>query len=160
LYWKIDVPKQIDNKLNLKMNKSIARTDENKIYQIMQITDIHLDSVYFSGGESDCGEPLCCRRTDQKSSVKTRAGDWGSYPCDMPVDTVRNAFTEMSRNAKNAELWYWTGDIVPHDVWMYDKNNNLMNSEIIAKFLDEFAQTPVILAVGNHETVPVNRFDV
>jgi sphingomyelin phosphodiesterase len=160
LFWKIDIPKKLDISWKSKLNKTSKKSDSQKIYQIMQITDIHLDSIYSTGSESDCGEPLCCRKNNQITDIKSFSGKWGSYPCDVPLDTVLNALTEIARNARFADLWYWTGDIVPHDFWLYNRNSSLMYSKIITQYLEKFTKTVVIPAIGNHESVPLNRFDI
>jgi sphingomyelin phosphodiesterase len=160
LFWKLDIPKKLDIISKSKLNKTIKKSDSQKVYQIMQITDIHLDSIYSTGSESDCSELLCCRKNNKITDIKSFSGKWGSYPCDIPLDTVLNALTEISRNARNADLWYWTGDIMPHDSWFYNRNRSLMYSKMITQYLEKFTKTVVIPAIGNHETVPINRFDI
>jgi Calcineurin-like phosphoesterase len=53
----------------------------------------------------------------------------------------------------------WTGDLPPHDVWNQTKDENL---SIIKQTVDQLGQTfpniPIFPALGNHESVPVNRY--
>ena len=145
------------NRYTYDIQKKKDHKDDRDNYQIIQIADIHLDTLYSIGSEVECGETICCRSTDSIDN-KVSAGHWGSYPCDIPFETVYNTFTGIVKNAPNADLWYSTGDVVPHDSWQSSKDSNINNFKIISRFLEKFAKTTVISAIGNHESVPVNRF--
>jgi len=157
LYWKIDIPKKSDDKTKLKSGtEQTENVDTKKIYEIIQVTDIHLDPLYLVGSEADCGEPLCCREVD--SHVKSKSGYWGTYPCDLPKVTLSNALSEISKNADKIDLWYLTGDNVAHDIWQYTRNNAIKVSETIHNMFGKLTNKQIIPAIGNHEAVPSNWF--
>jgi len=55
----------------------------------------------------------------------------------------------------------WTGDIPPHDVWNQTQEGNIdIIKDTVDLFLQYFPHTPIFPALGNHETTPVNRFEL
>ncbi|XP_054161219.1 sphingomyelin phosphodiesterase-like [Oppia nitens] len=165
IFWKLDIPEpmlsQNSNYQNMRSNSAVGV----KTSQILHLTDIHLDLEYRSGSQIACNEPICCRSLAMNDSPYnntnniTNAGIWGSYPCDIPLRTVENAFTEMFKNTKHVDLWYWTGDIVAHDIWKYSKEDNIRHMALLTKLLVQYSNgSRVVPVVGNHETVPVNCF--
>jgi sphingomyelin phosphodiesterase len=157
LNWKIEIPAKPDNQLkkNLKIEKT-SKVNDQKVYQIIQLTDIHFDDKYLKDREVECGEPLCCR--DSNSKMKSKSGYWGTYPCDLPNSTLLNALSEIANNAKDVDLWYLTGDDIAHDIWAYDRNHNIKVMEYINRLVKGSTNKIVIPAVGNHEAVPNNWF--
>lgn len=69
---------------------SLRPEDGDDIINIVHITDIHYDPKYEPYGNSDCGEPTCCRRGQNDTNVNGRlAGYWGDYSsCDSPWHAV------------------------------------------------------------------------
>ena len=122
---------------------------------IFQLTDIHLDLDYQLGADIKCSEPLCCR--DSHLEGNESAGKWGSYPCDIPLQTVDSVLNDIANNSMNIDMWYWTGDIVAHDIWQYSRTKNIRHSQLITDLFRKYSgDKPVIPVIGNHETVPVN----
>ncbi len=151
LNWKIEIPTKSDNQ-----SEKISKVNEQKVYKIIQLTDIHFDDKYLKDTEAECGEPLCCR--DSNSKMKRPSGYWGTYPCDLPNSTLRNTLSEIAKNANDVDLWYLTGDDIAHDIWAYDKKNTIKIIRYINRLVKESTNKKVIPAVGNHEAVPNNWF--
>lgn len=65
----------------------------------------------------------------------------------------------MSIIFQDIDYILWTGDLPPHDVWNQTKDENL---SVIKQTVDQLGQTfpniPIFPALGNHESVPVNRY--
>jgi sphingomyelin phosphodiesterase len=121
----------------------------------MHFADIHLDKYYLVGSEADCGDSLCCR--DITNNIKESAGEWGTYPCDLPFNTF-SFLTEVKANGDEIDLLYYTGDSVPHDLWQYTKNYIINTTKTVSNTLKQFTNKTVIPAVGNHESIPSNWF--
>jgi sphingomyelin phosphodiesterase len=157
LNWKIEIPTKPDNQLKKKFKiGKTSKVNEQKVYKIIQLTDIHLDDKYLKDTEAECGEPLCCR--DSNNNIKRQSGYWGTYPCDLPNSTLHNALSEIANNVKDVDLWYLTGDDIAHDIWAYDKKNTVKIMKYINHLVKGSTNKTVIPAVGNHEAVPSNWF--
>jgi sphingomyelin phosphodiesterase len=154
LNWKIEIPTKSDNQSN--KNLMTSKVNEQKDYRIIQLTDIHFDDIYLKDTEAECGEPLCCR--DSNNNIKRQSGYWGTYPCDLPNSTLHNALSEIANNVKDVDLWYLTGDDIAHDIWAYDKKNTVKIVKYINHLVKGSTNKTVIPAVGNHEAVPSNWF--
>lgn len=124
-------------------------------YKILHLADIHLDSLYLVGSDPYCGEMLCCR--DITNNTEGRAGKWGAYPCDLPLNTF-SFLTEYQLKCKDFDLLYYTGDSVPHDNWEYTRNNTISITRNITNMFKRITSKRVIMVFGNHETIPVNWF--
>ena len=53
----------------------------------------------------------------------------------------------------------WTGDLISHDDWDQTREEQLHLVDYFADmFMTYFPDTPVYWSLGNHESVPVNRY--
>ena len=51
----------------------------------------------------------------------------------------------------------WTGDLVPHDVWETDKEENIMINDRLLDLVEQYLpNVPLYATLGNHEAHPVN----
>lgn len=74
----------------------ITENDTNEQVKILQITDFHYDPLYEPNGNPNCGEPLCCRRNQNKTDANSLAGFWGDYEsCDTPWHSIIDALTHI-----------------------------------------------------------------
>uniref|UniRef100_A0A1A9WB54 Sphingomyelin phosphodiesterase n=1 Tax=Glossina brevipalpis TaxID=37001 RepID=A0A1A9WB54_9MUSC len=127
---------------------------------ILHLSDIHYDPDYKEGSLADCEEPLCCRNVDDRNiSIDVGAGFWGDYrDCDAPKRLILNAFQHI-RTQDQIDYIYYTGDIVPHNIWSTTEESN---KEIITEIFDllskQFENIKVYPAIGNHEAHPANVF--
>ena len=152
IFWKLKMPNKTGNAVMAEPNP------EDYSIRILQLTDIHLDLDYQFGADIRCNEPLCCR--DSHSAGNESAGKWGSYPCDIPLQTVDSVMNEISDDKKRIDMWYWTGDIVAHDIWQYSRSSNLRYSQLVIDLFRQYSNDkPIVPVIGNHETVPVNWSD-
>ena len=64
-----------------------------------------------------CNNIICCRKEDGFPDYpELKAGKYGSLArCDMPVAGMLK-MAEKVREL-NPDAIFWTGDIVPHDLW-------------------------------------------
>ncbi|XP_005183847.1 sphingomyelin phosphodiesterase [Musca domestica] len=130
---------------------------------ILHLTDIHNDPEYMAGSWADCKEPMCCRASSTvagKESNQSRAGYWGDYRnCDVPLYMVENALEHIRSENGRIDYIYYTGDIMPHNIWSTTRDGNLeLISQIYGLLERRFPGIPVYPCVGNHEMHPVNTF--
>lgn len=71
---------------------------------------------------------------------------------------MESMFDHISRAHPDVDYIIWTGDIPAHDVW---NQTHMGNIEVIRDTVDMLTQyfphIPIFPALGNHESVPVNR---
>lgn len=59
---------------------------------------------------------------------------------------------------QDIDLIYFTGDIVDHGSWKATKEMNVRDITYAFRILAEsFPNSPVLPAIGNHESFPLNR---
>ncbi|PAA76951.1 hypothetical protein BOX15_Mlig024602g3 [Macrostomum lignano] len=127
--------------------------------RILHLSDVHIDALYSVGASADCGLPTCCRRSDgMPPSSKRRAAYWGDYNCDLPWWTADNSFKQIARD-RQFDLIYFTGDLPDHHVWEQTRQEEIALysgfTQLVQKY---FPGVPLVVAMGNHESVPVNSF--
>ncbi|XP_014209092.1 sphingomyelin phosphodiesterase-like [Copidosoma floridanum] len=128
--------------------------------KVLQISDTHYDPHYLIGGNTDCGEPLCCRASNgPPASSATAAGKWGNYKCDSPKWLIQNTFQHIIDTHKDIDYIMWTGDIPPHDSWNQTREGNLQNlKDTVEMVATYFKGIPVFPSIGNHESCPVDSY--
>lgn len=127
-----------------------ARVDEGETYKFVHVSDIHIDLMYKVGSDEYCGTPQCCREG------KGNAGQWGGYNCDLPLNTLEAALSQL--NSMNPDFIIITGDFPPHDVWNQSKESNLNYQSTVAKtFIKALPNTKLFPIYGNHACYPINQ---
>lgn len=155
-FWKVPNLK-IDQYLSPSLGQKHLK---EKNLTALWVTDIHLDPFYEKGSCTLCKEPLCCRSTSQplKDEYK-KAGKWGSIAkCDLPMLAVENFFEYAEKNIKDhIDYIIFTGDVSPHFIWAETKEDIVNNSKVLAEMFKTYLpKKDIIIAVGNHESSPVN----
>ncbi|KAM0748947.1 sphingomyelin phosphodiesterase [Meredithblackwellia eburnea MCA 4105] len=125
----------------------------SKPFQVIHVSDVHIDRNYQEGTETACGRPICCENFDANSTgpgVKFPAPKYGNHSCDTPLALVDTLYTSIID--KNASFSILTGDVVADDVW------KITRSEVEADLPDFYHSYPGKLygSSGNHDTSPVN----
>jgi sphingomyelin phosphodiesterase len=116
------------------------------------ITDMHFDMEYVAGSDEDCDLPLCCRKGTGN------AGRWGSFKCDLPVDTLDAAIASLA-NHTDIDFVIWTGDSPPHNVWNQSQAYQLSYIAKATEMLRQhFPNTPIYPVLGNHGCYPFNIY--
>lgn len=127
--------------------------------KIIHFTDLHYDPFYVVGANANCGEPQCCRASQGPVAATLKgAGYWGDYrSCDLPWHTITSTVRSIAKTHPDAELIYFTGDIVDHAAWMTSPESNLLiQRRVLSLFRQEFGSTPVLPVFGNHESHPID----
>ena len=155
----IDKNKMKDGGVNSPKNNDDTGL-KKKPLKFLQITDIHLDPYFKTGSRTDCGEPVCCRSDSGRvGTISSMAGVCGEYmECDTPYFTVENTLKRIRSSHPDIDLWLMTGDLLPHDIWEYNRNDTLAQLRFTTGLINQYSRdTPVLPLIGNHEAVPVNR---
>lgn len=105
---------------------------ENDLIKVVHITDTHFDLDYAENSNVECGMILCCRKehgfnkTDELSSFRSahKLGALDSKSCDIPEVGVSKMF-ETIRDQIKPDAVFWTGDVVPHDIWNQNLNHTI-----------------------------------
>ncbi|KAG0179415.1 hypothetical protein DFQ29_002136 [Apophysomyces sp. BC1021] len=157
--WRVPFPKP-------KPRTSPRRKSKGKTFNVLQLSDWHIDPEYQAGAEVVCDKPICCRAayTDY-SNVTQAASLWGAYNCDTPLALIESLLHFIPKAEPDIKFGILTGDIPPHEVW---STLPIMKTLSIQKdsfdILHEHFDSPDLLntmlypAVGNHESAPVNIF--
>ncbi|KAK9304244.1 hypothetical protein QLX08_004248 [Tetragonisca angustula] len=149
--WTIDVNNN---------SHAVTENETQEELKILHITDIHYDPLYEPNGNSDCGEPLCCRKGQSKPDMTSLAGFWGDYnSCDTPWHAITDALKHMKDTHRGIDFIYFTGDIIDHGVWETSKKGNIQSLTKIYDYIHSvFNNTIIYPILGNHESNPLNQF--
>ena len=107
----------------------MAPEPSGKAIKVLHLSDWHLDPRYDIGSEANCSRYLCCRPYATNAELHTGANNasvpasrFGSLLCDTPPDLALSSFKSMNQffDASNVSFAIFTGDIVSHDVSLYD----------------------------------------
>jgi hypothetical protein len=79
---------KMNNALNLIYSNIRGATTPRKTIKAVHFSDPHVDTVYRIGADSKCNTYLCCRdENGYPTEPERKAKEWGSYLCDLPVQT-------------------------------------------------------------------------
>src|SRR5699024_8771486 len=68
-------------------------------------------------------------------------------------------FRFIRDNHPDIDYIIWTGDIPAHDIWNQTKESQLQLITIASDLFDKyFGHIPIYPVVGNHESLPMNRY--
>lgn len=136
------------------------RKYQGPVSKILHLSDTHIDLHYAVGGDAKCEEPLCCRKSSKSIPLSRQSGFWGDYRnCDVPLRTLQAMLKEIKKNHKDIDYIIWTGDIPPHDIWSQSREGQLGLIREVSKLINQYlGHIPIYPALGNHESLPVNRF--
>ena len=61
----------------------------NKTSKILHLSDPHVQLDYTIGRSNNCGKVICCSSEDPVATDPTqKAGKFGDYKCDLPLNTL------------------------------------------------------------------------
>ncbi|XP_043271532.1 sphingomyelin phosphodiesterase-like [Venturia canescens] len=151
--WQIEIDENPPN--------DIVPPDVEGDFKVLQLTDIHYDPVYEPYGNSQCGEPMCCRKGQNDTNTgDSVAGYWGDYnDCDLPWHALIDALVHMNSTHKDLSYIYFTGDLIDHGVWETTKEGNIESiKKSYKKMKETFPDIAIYPIIGNHEPHPLNVF--
>ena len=112
------------------------------------------------GSAVDCKYPICCLSSlPSISHSGAGAQYWGDYHCDLPPWTLDATLRHIKLHHQDLDYIILTGDLPAHDVWLQTESDNIHSIQVVAAALQKyFPDIPVLPAIGNHESFPVNMF--
>lgn len=122
-----------------------------------QISDIHLDAYYVPKG----GDPNNWCHFAQDPAKRRNLGVFGDFYCDAPWRLVVSALRAMKRLEPAPSFIVWTGDSSAHFrvprpptmEYVYATERS-----IVKAMREEFPETLVLPALGNHDSSPIDFF--
>ncbi|KAF5392860.1 hypothetical protein D9757_000989 [Collybiopsis confluens] len=129
-----------------------------KPFQVIQISDVHIDRDYTVGSEANCTKNICCRNfTDEIGKPITEpAKRFGNSKCDSPTSLADSMLDAV--NAINAKFVIFTGDVVAHDDWLTTREEVTFDLEDFNAEMLSRIKAKVFPSFGNHDSTPVNAF--
>lgn len=103
-------------------------------YNIIQITDWHVDLNYLEGSNKKCNYEICCQKEwGMPESPGDAARKYGEVTCDIPfVTAVKQieSLLEYERDVlkpknEKIDLILWTGDSISHDLHHTNQQHTL-----------------------------------
>lgn len=136
-----------------------VRAAAGKTLRILHVSDLHVDTMYITGGNSDCDTPLCCRSMDGANATNA-ASVWGEYSCDLSPTMFSSWQSAVANLQPPVDAVVVTGDLTPHDIWnetaaLQLARINAVNSAVMSTFK---GIAPVFMVLGNHDTVACDLF--
>jgi len=128
----------------------------------VHITDLHLQLDYAEGMNTDCGQPICCRKEAGEGPVGKQANKFGDWNCDLSPALADSMFKAIGALEVVPDFLINTGDDPAHDVWTqtHSQNLNAVTHVRDSTFNMSFGPNiPVVNALGNHANTPVNQYE-
>ncbi|KAF8524305.1 sphingomyelin phosphodiesterase [Hysterangium stoloniferum] len=127
-------------------------------FQVIHISDVHIDRQYTVGSDANCTKNICCRNfADKTGPVTEPAGPFGNHKCDSPPALADSLLSAMNELGSRAKFSLFTGDVIEGATWLVDKAEGetdlkAWNAQMAAK-----VGAPVFGAIGI-DSAPVNGF--
>eukprot|EP00656_Telonema_subtile_P053693 TRINITY_DN7837_c0_g1_i1.p1 TRINITY_DN7837_c0_g1~~TRINITY_DN7837_c0_g1_i1.p1 ORF type:complete len:432 (+),score=82.10 TRINITY_DN7837_c0_g1_i1:235-1530(+) len=113
------------------------------------------------GANTDCGQPICCRKEAGMGAAGKQAQKFGDWACDLAPAMADSMFEAIGALETVPDFVINTGDDPAHDVWAQTKDANLAAVNYVANAQLNMSfgkQRPIVNVFGNHEPVPVNQY--
>ncbi|THV01290.1 sphingomyelin phosphodiesterase [Dendrothele bispora CBS 962.96] len=126
-------------------------------FQVVHISDVHIDRQYTVGAEANCTKNICCRNFPDQAghNITEPAEPNGNHNCDSPT-SLADSMLEVV-NDINPKFIIFTGDVVEGATWLVDQpevTNDLedFNAQLLLK-----VKTRIFPSLGT-DSAPVNAF--
>ncbi|KIP02824.1 hypothetical protein PHLGIDRAFT_277143 [Phlebiopsis gigantea 11061_1 CR5-6] len=128
-------------------------------FQVVHISDVHIDRSYTTGADANCSKPICCRNFADETGTPTEpAGPNGNSKCDSPIVLADSMLAAVRQFAPEAKFTLFTGDVVEGAIWLVNKTEVTGDLEAFNAQMASELHTAVYPVVGNHDSAPVNSF--
>lgn len=147
-----------------KLTDNETRNNSGTGYFI-QIPDIHYDPQFVENAVANCGEPICCRQSDNTHNYTGTVLYSGKYgiavegiKCDAPWIILTSMYTFIEQKimtTTDIDFVVFVGDAAPHDVYNQTKATHIqIMKDLTSQMKITFGDIPVFVDVGNHEGLP------
>ncbi|KAJ4490159.1 sphingomyelin phosphodiesterase [Lentinula aciculospora] len=127
-------------------------------FQVVHISDVHIDREYTVGSEANCTKNICCRNFADEAGdpITDPAQPFGNSKCDSPVSLADSMLDAV--NSFDAEFVIFTGDVVEGAIWLTTQDEVTSDlTDFNAAMLSKIT-APIFPAVGVYDSTPVNSF--
>ncbi|KAB8283263.1 Metallo-dependent phosphatase-like protein, partial [Yarrowia lipolytica] len=141
----------------------------NETFNVVHLSDFHLDLRYLPGQEAWCDAYMCCT-VESKNKKAIRAGlnhtvqpaqKLGSYHCDAPDTLVEDSMKSVGAlaHARDFEFGIFTGDMVSHDLqdWLSFAHTYQSEEEVYYLMKKYLGDIPMYPTFGNHDSYPYSQ---
>ncbi|KAJ3783471.1 sphingomyelin phosphodiesterase [Lentinula aff. detonsa] len=139
-------------------------------FQVVHISDVHIDREYTVGSEANCTKNICCRNFADETGdpITDPAQPFGNSKCDSPPSLADSMLDAV--NSFNAQFVIFTGDVVEGAIWLttQEQVKHSFFGEVTSDLTDFNAEmlskisAPIFPAIGVHsphsDSTPVNSF--
>ncbi|KIK68505.1 hypothetical protein GYMLUDRAFT_35936 [Collybiopsis luxurians FD-317 M1] len=127
-------------------------------FQVVHISDVHIDREYTVGAEANCTKNICCRNFADEAGdpITDPAQPFGNSKCDSPPDLADSMLEAV--NSFNAKFVIFTGDVVEGATWLTTQDEVTADLEDFNAQLLSKVTAPIFPSIGNHDSTPVNSF--
>ena len=132
------------------------------IGKFLYLTDIHYDPDYAEGSPNKCflGNVgiTCCHNYDIHTFGATPANKWGDYNCDTSPLFFNKSMEWIQHHHPHIDMIMFPGDSAGHED-IYNTPGVILDSvdAVFHQFKKKYPTTPVLSALGNHETYPIDQ---
>ncbi|KZV71062.1 sphingomyelin phosphodiesterase [Peniophora sp. CONT] len=127
-------------------------------FQVVHLSDVHIDTQYVVGSDASCNKPICCRDfADSAATPVEPAGPFGASTCDSPETLANSMLSAVKTLGANAHFAIFTGDVEEGDTWLVEQSNVTSDLESFNAQINGLSM-PLYPSIGNHDAVPVNSF--
>ena len=142
-----------------------APDPSGKTFNVLHISDFHVDLDYTIGSESDCSQSMCCTvhsfHRDSRDTILSPARTYGGYHCDAPQDLLQSAMDSVStiHRDRDFEFAIFTGDMSDHEEIQYQSYEDAVESEKVSYRFMKHAlnKIPFYITLGNHDSYPYGQ---
>lgn len=135
-------------------------------FNVLHISDFHVDLDYTVGAESDCSQSMCCtphsyNKAAGDNEILLPARTYGGYHCDAPRALLKSAMDSVAsvHRDKDFEFAIFTGDMADHDELQYASQEDAIESEKVSYRLmkESVGDLPFYITLGNHDSYPYGQ---
>ena len=91
-------------------------------FQVVHLSDVHIDTQYVVGSDASCGKPICCRDfADSAATPAEPAGPFGASTCDPPESLANTMLSAVKQFGGDAKFAIFTGDVEEGDTWLVEQ---------------------------------------
>ncbi|CAN6624402.1 hypothetical protein TRVA0_010S00100 [Trichomonascus vanleenenianus] len=144
------------------LNVSKFKQSDHSTYNVVHLSDVHLQLGYTEGAEANCVSTTCCSdRKVAKDPLQDSipAPKHGMYRCDTPVALLQSVLDNIKQvelqNELDFEFALFTGDMVDHNVFTLTYNETVAEELTVMREMKHgLGDIPVYSVLGNHDSFP------
>ncbi|KAH8113916.1 sphingomyelin phosphodiesterase [Phellopilus nigrolimitatus] len=132
-------------------------------FQVVHLSDVHIDREYTVGSEANCTKYICCRNfspDEEEHDIAVPAEAFGHRRCDSPIELANSMLKAVNTLVPDARFTISSGDVVDHANWLLSQST--VESRLHGFHEQLFANTSETNtfygSIGNHDTYPTNDF--